>query len=252
MARNTAQAQQEIMSSKLENTIPSRRPEMSASDVADYLTENPNFLNDHPELVEVLVPPSERTGRNVLDMQRFMVERMQRTLGQVKERQGEIVAATRSNLSSLSRIHAAVLAMYEPSTFHQLVEVITTEVAEILEVDVVTICVESVENEPGKLASTSGVIVVEPGTVDDLIGRGQDATLRDELESENIVFGGASTLVKSDALVRLTVGQQVPPALLAMGSRNDDRFTPSQGTELLVFLGLAMSHRMREWLERGE
>ena len=252
MASNPAQAQRETMSSKPDNTVPARRPEMSASDVADYLADNPNFLDDHPELVEVLVPPSERTGQNVLDMQRFMVERMQRTLSQVKEHQGEIVAATRSNLSSLSRVHAAVLALYEPSTFHHLIDVITTDVAEILEVDVVTICVESVDTEPGKLASTSGVIVVEPGTVDDLIGRGKDATLRDELDSENVVFGGASTLVKSDALVRLTVGQKVPPALLAMGSRNEDRFTSSQGTELLTFLGLAMSHRMREWLERGE
>jgi uncharacterized protein YigA (DUF484 family) len=240
------------MSSKPENTVPERRPKMSASDVADYLAKNPNFLSDHPELVEVLVPPSERTERNVLDMQRFMVERMQRTLGQVKARQGEIVEATRSNLSSLSRIHAAVLALYEPSTFHHLIDVITTDVAEILEVDVVTICVESVDAEPGKLASTSGVIVLEPGTVDALIGRGKAATLRDELDSENVVFGGASTLVKSDALARLAVGQKVPPALLAMGSRNKDRFTPSQGTDLLTFLGSAMSHRMREWLEQDE
>ncbi len=240
------------MTSKLDNAVPARRPEISASDVADYLAQNPTFLDDHPELVEILVPPSERMGRNVLDMQRFMVERMQRTMGQLKERQGEIVAATRSNLSSLSRIHAAVLALYEPSTFHHLIDVITTEVAEILEVDVVTICVESVDSEPGKLASTTGVIVVEPGTVDDLIGRGQDANLRDEIDSDNIVFGGASTLVKSDALVRLNIGQKVPPALLAMGSRSETRFIPTQGTELLTFLGLALSHRMREWLERGE
>jgi len=240
------------MTSKLDNTVRARRSEISASDVADYLAQNPAFLDDHPELVEVLVPPSERTGRNVLDMQRFMVTRMQRTLGQVKERQGEIVAATRSNLSSLSRIHAAVLALYEPSTFHHLVDVITTEVAEILEVDVVTICVESADSEPGRLASTTGVIIVEPGTVDDLIGRGQDATLRDEIDSDNIVFGGASTLVKSDALVRLNIGQKVPPALLAMGSRSETRFVPTQGTELLTFLGLALSRRMREWLERGE
>jgi uncharacterized protein YigA (DUF484 family) len=88
--------------------------------------------------------------------------------------------------------------------------------------------------------------------VDALIGRGKAATLRDELDSENVVFGGASTLVKSDALARLAVGQKVPPALLAMGSRNKDRFTPSQGTELLTFLGSAMSHRMREWLEQDE
>ncbi len=239
------------MTSKPDNAVPARRTELSDADVAEYLALHPSFLDERPELLEILTPPADRKGNNVLDMQRFMVERMQNTISQMKARQGEIVAATRSNLSSLTRVHAAVLALYEPSTFHQLIDVITTEVAEILEVDVIVLCVESAEKEPGKLSSTSGVMVIEPGTVDNLIGRGQDALLRDEVGPEDIVFGGASTLVQSDALLRLSIGQKVPPALLAMGSRSESRFTPAQGTELLVFLAQATSQRLREWLDRG-
>ena len=239
------------MTSKLDNAVAARAPDVAAADVAEYLARNPNFLSERPELLEILTPPAERKGRNILDMQRFMVERMQRTVSHLKARQGEIVDATRNNLSSLSRVHAAVLALYEPSTFHHLIEVITTEVAEILEVDVVAICVESADNKPGKLPSTSGVFVIEPGTVDELIGRGQDVMLTGEVGPEEIVFGGASTLVRSDALLRLSVGPKVPPALVALGSRSETRFSPGQGSELLAFLAQAMGRRMREWLDRG-
>jgi uncharacterized protein YigA (DUF484 family) len=239
------------MTSKPDNAVPARRPELSDGDVAEYLSLHPSFLDKRPELLEILTPPADRKGNNVLDMQRFMIQRMQNTIAQIKAREGEIVAATRSNLSSLNQVHAAVLALYEPSTFHQLIDVITTEVAEILEVDVIVLCVESSDKAPSKLSSTSGVMVINPGAVDVLIGRGQDALLRDEMEPEDIVFGGASTLIQSDALLRLNIGQKVPPALLAMGSRSESRFTPAQGTELLVFLAQATSQRLREWLDRG-
>jgi len=38
-------------------------------------------------------------------------------------------------------------------------------------------------------------------------------------------------------------------ALLAFGSREEERFHPGQGTELLSFLARILTHAMRSWLD---
>jgi len=62
------------------------------------------------------------------------------------------------------------------------------------------------------------------------------------------VFGPAAGLVRSDALIRLSVGQNVPLGLLVFGTRHPGYFNAGQGTELLVFLARVLEHCLRQWL----
>ena len=239
------------MKPRLDRTDPLDRAELSAAEVAEYLAEHPGFLNDHSELLEVLIPPAERNGRRVLDMQRFLIERLQRRVADLRDDHAELIAASRSNRFGLSRVHAAVLALYEPGAFDDLVELVTTDLPALLEVDVVTLCVESASDRAGPLPSAPGVCVLAPGTVDVMLGPGREVELFAGAGSDGAIFGGAATLVKSSALLRLPVGRPGRPALLALGSRNPDRFRNGQGTELLGFLAQALGRRMREWLDRS-
>ncbi|MEE8386541.1 MAG: DUF484 family protein, partial [Dehalococcoidia bacterium] len=119
--------------------------------------------------------------------------------------------------------------------------------AELLGVDVVTLCVEAGE-EPLPRAVKSGLYILDPGYVDDFIGVGRDTVLRADAEGDDAVFGPAAGLVRSDALMRLRVSNAAPVGLLAIGSRHKDFFDPSQGTELLNFLARATEHSIRVWL----
>ena len=65
------------------------------------------------------------------------------------------------------------------------------------------------------------------------------------------LFGGASTLVRSQALLRLKFRRDAPLGILACGSRTAGKFHPSQGTELLTFLGKAVELTIQGWLDRG-
>ena len=62
------------------------------------------------------------------------------------------------------------------------------------------------------------------------------------------LFAGGSTLVRSDALVRLSISPATPPVLLAFGSRDPHRFDTGQATELIDFLGSVLEHVIRIWL----
>ena len=223
--------------------------EASAREISSYLRRHPGFLTDHPELVEVLSPPPGRGGRDVVDMRSFMIQRLQQTVKELRSDHGELVAATRLNRSSVARIHAAVLALYEPGVMNDLVELIKTDLPTILEIDIVAICVEATDHHTGPLPPSGGIAVVEPGTVEGMIGLGREVALLDGAGRDGIVFGGAATLVKSCALIRLQVAGPSRPALLALGSRDEKRFESGQSTELLAFLGQALGRRLREWLD---
>ena len=229
---------------------PGHEPDGPApADVAAYLARHPEFLNDRPELLEVLTPPATRSGRRVLDMQYFMVARLQRTVREVKEREADLLNATRSGRSQASRVHAAVLALCEPHALDNLMEIISNDLPTLLETDVVVIGVEAEDEQRRRsLHSTPGVYLLGHGAVDRVLG-GKDVLLSEAHDTESMLFGGAATLVKSTALLRLRLGRPGKPALLALGSRDEARFLPGQSTEMLTFLAEALGRRMREWLD---
>lgn len=226
-----------------------REPDGPApADVAAYLARHPEFLNERPELLETLTPPATHSGRRVLDMQYFMVARLQRTLREVKEREADLLNATRSGRTQASRVHAAVLALCEPHALDNLMEIISNDLPTLLETDVVVIGVEAENGRHGSLHSTPGVYLLSSGAVDRVLG-GKDVLLSEAHEADSLLFGGAATLVKSTALLRLRLGRPGKPALLALGSRDETRFQPGQSTEMLTFLAEALGRRMREWLD---
>ena len=219
----------------------------SPAEVRSFLRNNPDFLAENPELLQTLLPPTNQQGDNVLDMQQFMVERLQREVGRLKALQGELIRAGRSNLSSQSQIHAAVLALLEAQTFEQVIETVTVDLATLLDVDVVSLAIESVGNDvhPGL---KQGVRIVERGVVADLLSEGREVLLRGDIEGEVAIYGSGAPLVRSDVIVRVDLGPRAPACLLAMGSRETKRFHAGQGTELLCFLGRVIARSIKTWL----
>ena len=235
------------MAGDTENAPALAVPMPGAAEVRAFLRSHPGFLAENLELLQTLLPPSARQGDNVLDMQRFMVERLQDEVERMKTLQGELIRAGRSNLSSQGQIHAAVLALIEARTFEQLIEVVTSDFATLLNVDVVSLAIESVGDDvhPGL---KQGVRVVERGAVAALLDEGREVTLRSDIEGEAAIYGAAAPLVRSDVVVRIDLGRRAPACLLAMGAREAKRFHGGQGTELLCFLGRVVARTIKTWL----
>ncbi len=235
------------MASDTKNAPSPSNLRLGAAEVRGFLRGNPNFLEENPELLQILLPPSAQQGDSVVDMQRFMVERLQREVERLKTLQKELIRAARSNLSSQNQIHAAVLAVLEAQTFAQVIEAVTTDFATLLDVDVVNLAIESVGDDvhPGL---KQGVRVVERGAVGKLLDEGREVLLRSDIEGEVAIYGAAASLVRSDVIVRIDLGAHAPACLLAMGSRETKRFHAGQGTELLGFLGRVVASTIITWL----
>lgn len=226
--------------------LPARR--VSPADVATYLRQNPDFLLEHADLLEILTPPTLQRGERVLDMQQFMVQHQRAEILRLKSQHRALVATSRANLATQARVHSAVLALLAASSFEQLIQIITTDLAVLLDADVVTIAVESSAPHRPHLTH-QGVQILEPGTVDAVLGADRDVVLESDVEGDPMLFGDGAGLVRSAALVRLSVSSAAPAGLLCIGVRRPGKFHGGQGTELLGFLARALGITIAAWLD---
>jgi uncharacterized protein len=221
--------------------------EIGGRDVVAYLRRQPDFLDRHPEALRLLRAPSRALGDDVFDFQHFLVERLRRDLARVTLEQRTLIAASRGNLASQGRVHKAALAVLGAASFEQLLQIVTTDLAVLLDVDVVTIGVETSAAPVGRL-SLNGIRLLKAGAVDALLGPERGLLLCADLPGETALFGGAAGLVRSQALLRLAFGRGAPAGLLCIGTRQAGRFHPGLGAELLTFLARVIGITIAQWL----
>ncbi|HEX6978751.1 MAG TPA: DUF484 family protein [Alphaproteobacteria bacterium] len=234
-----------------DHSAPSTSPAavfLDEAEVIAWLRQNPDLLLRHPDLCEVLLPPGrQQSGDNVIDLQRFMVQRLQGELARASDVGAELLDTTRQNLSATQRVHSAVLMLLEAESFEHLIHTATQDWTDLLEVDAISLCVEG-DPEKMREIATNGVFVLPQGAIDTLLGP-MPALLRDQCDAAEWLYGPAANLVQSDALARLDFGPTAPHAMLALGSREPDKFQPNQGTELLQFLAGVLGRSVRAWLD---
>jgi uncharacterized protein YigA (DUF484 family) len=200
------------------------------STIAAYLESHPDFLQRHPALLRRMTPPA-----------------LQGDLGRVTHEKSALIHNARANANGQSRMHAAVLALIEAESLGQLIETLTGDLIDLLDVDVIAMVVESNGADLPHVAA-SGIRIVEPGSITAWVGR-RDVVLRGGVVGDPAIYGPGAGLIQSEALLRLDISRHTPAGLVAFGSRNPDLFQDGQGTELIAFLGDVLERLLRAWLE---
>lgn len=220
---------------------------LSATEIMAWLKANPNFLQKHPEAIEMLHPPKENLGRGVADFQHYMVQRLKEDKQAITETTRDLIEVSRINMNSVTRIHEATLKILEARNFVQFIQAITMDIATILDVDMAMLVVEtSGQDIPGMLAS--GIKVVPEGTIDQWM-QGQHVLLQSDIQGSEGIYGGGARLVRSQAVLRVDISLQTPPAVLCFGSRDPEMFRDGAGTELVGYLARVVERAFRLWLE---
>ena len=212
-------------------------PSLTERQVVAYLRDHPDLLPCHPDLIAVL--PSRWQGETVVDFQSFMISRLREEVDSLRDCAAELLYTTRSNMSTQDRTHQAVLACMEAHDFAALCQVVHEELPDVLTVDVVRLCLES---------SIAAPCVPLPDGWSERFFGGRESMLRDATEGDPVVFGDAAGAIRSDALVRLRPGPDLPNGILALGSCELETFHATQGTELLLFLARVVALCVRRWL----
>jgi uncharacterized protein len=224
---------------------------LTAAEVRDYLNNHPGFLAKYPDVLTNQDLRDRRSGSNVIDFQTAQVERLRDDNTRLRSFRDEVLEAARSNIAVQTLVHDAVLSLLDAVSFEQFIHTVTLDLANVLGIDVVTLCVEESEFGPER-PGLQNLLLVPPGTVDALIGSARQSRLMSDMPGDIMIFGPAAPLVRSQALVRIDIGEEAPMGLIAFGSRMADKYDQGQGSEFLVFLGQVAQRLIRLWLRLSE
>lgn len=216
----------------------------TAADVLEFLKKNPKFLAQYPQAVDLLHPP--KGDRKVKDFMSFMVERLKQDKEKVVTTARTLVENARSNMNNQQRIQNVVLRLLEARTFEEFIDILTADMATMLDTDICVLVVESDGTDIPHI-HTSGIRMVPQGTIDKWMG-GKNALLQENISGIEVIYGGAYTLVQSQALLRVDISMNTPPAILAFGSRDPMAFEEGQATEQISFLARVVERQFRTWL----
>jgi len=221
---------------------------IDASTVRQYLLDHIDFFESNVDILRQLTPAERYPENQVVDLRQFMVDRLRQDVGRLEGSQSDIIEAWRANLRAQAEVHEGVLAILSADSFERMVAVVTSDLADILHIDVVSLCVEATDNDPMGQVGRAAVYVLPQDAVDRIIGAEEDFLLQDGLPPDRVVFGPASGVVKSFALARLRISPKAPVGILALGSRDAGKFQTGHGVELLRFLVHVIEQQFRAWL----
>lgn len=226
---------------------------------AQLLAEPGMILDDH-DLMKALARAQEGlSGDNVVDLRGAALNRLESRFEQLEDTHRTVIAAAYENISGTRQIQRAVLAMLEPLDFTEFLQTLRTDVASILKVDSLRLCLEtpSAGNKTqSELLRIYGDAIgfYAPGSVEEYITDGRnvsmrEVTLRQVSNASETLYGDKATWIRSEGLLKLDLGGKNLPGMLAMGSEDPHLFHPNQGTDLLEFFRSAFERVMRRWLD---
>ncbi len=234
-------------------TSKSARTQVDAIQVSGYLRENPDFLVEHPDLLNILAPPSRwegGDGGNVVDMQTSMLDRMRDESTDLKDAANLLISTTRSNMMIQTCTHAAVIAILSADSLERLVQVVCCDLLLLLDIDAASLCLETGEENFKSLDETK-IRWISTKAVNKVLGGAEEPIqLIEHTKDGGGVFGEAAGLVKSAAFCRLQLGFGIPNGLLALGSSKKGAFHSGQGTDLLIFLTRVLELTLDQWLAK--
>ena len=229
---------------------PAANPTVNDETVTAYLRAHPDFLARHSEMLTELEAPSRWSGDGVVDMQRFMTDKLRGEIEHLRTVSNELIVTSRTNLSVQGRTHQAVLTILAARDVTEMARTVKDSLPLILDLDVVSLCMEPSAQALPELA-ISEIRDLSEGTVDHYLGDDHDIMLTHDASDDGTLFGEGAGLVRSAAIARLNGGSVLPSGILALGSRSHGTFHPGQGTELLTFLARVVEQRLHSWLEPG-
>jgi len=222
----------------------------------DAIIAKPDVVLDDTAVMHALIAANEKSmGGNIIDMRGIAMDRLEARLDRLEDTHRSVIAAAYENLAGTNQIHRAVLRMMEPTDFETFLRDLGGEVAEILRVDAIALVLETAQaQDDPAVQRLDGVLkLVEPGFLNTYVASGQavqgrQVTLRQVQSGHQRVYCEQAGWVRSEACIKLDLGDGRLPGLLALGAEDPHQFTPQQGTDLLSFFAGVFERTMRRWL----
>lgn len=223
------------------------------------ILKDPTVILDDPEVMRALLNNHDSAkGENFVDLRGVFVERLEDRLDRLEDTHRTVIANAYENLAGTNQIHRAILAVLDADDIEGFLQALHHDVANILAVDLIRICLESDDAAGGEAIGPDGplkeIIVALPANgVDAYVTEGRSTparqvTLRTASEAKASVYGKKANDVRSEAILRLDLGDEKLPGMVIFGSNDENRFSSDQASDLLSFFAQALERILRHWV----
>lgn len=215
---------------------------LTAQQVREYLLQTPDFYQQYPELLDDIQVADKRGGVVSLTMRQLAVLRDKN--GKLQQQLEGLLAIARENDALFGRMQQLTTALIDARCVEDVFATLDDTLRDCFSADFFSIRLIQGEGELGFPISN---VVWQTGDVQlDHFKRLFDSQkikcgLPTHAQAEAL-FSEQANEVKSAALIPLKIGQQ--DGLLAIGSKDTDRFHPTMGTLFLTHLGELVAKRL--------
>ncbi|NBU24260.1 MAG: DUF484 family protein [Gammaproteobacteria bacterium] len=190
----------------------------SPQDVKTFLEQHPDFLVEHPDLLETLQVPHGLDGPAVSLVER-QVQVLRDRQAESRQRLAELVRNARDNEALVGRVHALALRLLHARDAAGVAAQAEASMHEDFDV------------RPARLLAAADI----PPAVRALVASGKPRCGQLREDDRNALLGDAAAGIASMALV--PIGADCRYGLLALGSTDAARFHPGMGTVFLERIG---------------
>jgi len=220
-----------------------------AAEVAEFLTEHPEFFQENPDVLEGLALSDAPKG--TISLAQRQTENLRKKSKQLQEQLHALLDNAHSNSELQDRIHRLCLALMDTSSLEDLLSLLVKELKQEFLAEFVSIRLFSskhVQYELEEMDDNIEQIDINDerlAVFDNLRSKQQPVCGRLTNDQKTILFNDNAGQVESIAC--LPLGDKSVYGLLAVASTDPNRFHSDMGTVYLTFLSDVVIRLLRQY-----
>lgn len=203
--------------------------DLSEREVVAYLQQHPDLLQKHEALLESMQVP-HNAGSGMVSLIERQVEVLREKNRQQEDRLLVLINNARINEELTEKLHRYSLLLSSTESIEELIQGAAENLQQLFNIDAVSVHIKP-EFQSDNI-QISNLSEKSYGAILDTLGN-DSCSCHNELDDELMVslFGDKSSTIKSCALLALDTPHRI--GFIALGSSDQDRFSPQKGTLIL-------------------
>ena len=202
---------------------------MIGKKLVNQFSQNKNLLLDNPELLDVLNFPNQIKGSGkIIDLNAYRSKKIKNDYDQLKKQISEILKAGSNHITSQKRILKTSLKVLNTKSLTRLINVIINDLGPLLACDIVNCFFTS------NTLKHAGLRQIDNRIASSYFRDKPQTNLNQNPKGIPLFFPNKSKIIKSYLLLKIIYGSD--RFIVAMGSKNINKFTKDQQVDLIEYL----------------
>ena len=217
------------------------------NNIYQYLKENIKFLIENPELLNILEFPSNWKNKDkIIDFNLQQSKKLQKENKLLKSIIQEILKTTDENFKSQNKIFNISLQITKSKSFNVFLNILKNNCLKLFDVDFVNIFSNNED-----IINKNYENIIEKITEKKINQFFKDNNFINLLNNSNayyFFFPKQKNIIKSFILLKIKINKN-SYLIISLGSKNKNKFSKKQGSELMAFFINICEQKIKSFLE---